>query len=211
MTRKALYLAFLLMVPAMAAMTPMALAQTHRFEITPTASYRFNGEFEANSDFPVDDDLDVRIDEGAAFGVIFDVPLNPNWQLEFIANRQDSTFVVDEGLFTPETELGDVAIDYYHAGFLVQWGPGQVNGFVSAGLGFARVDPDFPELETETRFSGNLGGGVKVFLAENVGLRVEGRGYWVDLESGFEGRYDRFDSDEGLFQGEVSAGLILSW
>ena len=208
MSRKALFLAFLLTVPAMA---PMAMAQTHRFEITPTASYRFNGEFEADSDFPLDDNLDVRIDEGPAFGVIFDVPLNPNWQLEFIVNRQDSTFIVDEGLFTPERELGDVAIDYYHAGFGFQWGPGQVNGFVSGGLGFARVDPDFPELETETRFSGNLGGGVKIFFAENIGLRVEGRGYWVDLESGFEGRYDRFDSDEGMYQGEVSAGLIIAF
>ena len=71
MSRQALFLAFLLTVPA------MAMAQTHRFEITPTASYRFNGEFEADSDFPLDDNLDIRIDEGPAFGVIFDVPLNP--------------------------------------------------------------------------------------------------------------------------------------
>lgn len=201
--RKALILAVLLLIPA------AALAQSHRFEVTPYAGYRFDGEFNVDGDFL--EERNVRVDEGAVGGVFFDVPLNRNWQLEFLANRQRSEFIVDAGLFTPERVLGDVTIDIVTAGFLYQWGPGQVNGFVSGGLGLARVDPDIPESSAESRFAGNLGGGVKIFFAENVGLRVEGRGHWVDLETGFEDRDDRFRSDEGLFQGEASVGLILSW
>ncbi len=204
--RRALLLMTFLLLPA------VSFAQTEpRFEITPTVGYRFDGEFDAASDFPVSLDLNVRIDEGASFGVLFDVPLNSNWSLEFLANRQESSFVVDEGLFTPEEELGDVTVSYYHAGFLYQWGPGQVRPFITAAVGLARIDPDFPEVEGENRFSGSLGGGVKIFFAENVGLRFEGRGYWADLETGFEGRYNRFDSEEGLYQGEVSAGLIIAF
>jgi opacity protein-like surface antigen len=203
--RRAIFVLCLLLLPAAA-----ASAQTRRFELTPTVGYRFKGEFQANNDL-FNRNLDVSIDEGATFGVIFDVPLTENWQLEFLANRQDSSFIVDEGLFTPEQNLGDVTIDYFSAGFLFQWGPGQVNGFVSGGVGLARIDPDFPEVAAENRFSGNLGGGVKILFAPNVGLRLEGRGYWVDLDTGFEGRYDRFDSDEGLYQGEASAGLIISF
>ncbi|HWM93543.1 MAG TPA: outer membrane beta-barrel protein [Thermoanaerobaculia bacterium] len=201
--RKAIILAALLLIPA------SAFAQTHRFEITPMVGYRFDGEFNVDGDFL--EERDVRVDEGGMFGVILDIPLNPNWQLEFIANRQNSQFIVDAGLFTPEQELGDVTVDLVNAGFLYQWGPGQVNGFVSGGLGIARIEPDRADVEAESRFSGNLGGGVKVFFAENVGLRFEGRGYWVDLETGFDDRNDRFRSDEGLFQGEASIGLILSW
>jgi outer membrane protein with beta-barrel domain len=200
---RTILLAVLLLIPA------TALAQSHRFEVTPFAGYRFDGEFNVDSNFL--DERNVRVDEGAMGGVFFDVPLNPNWQLEFLANRQNSQFIVDAGLFTPEQVLGDVTIDMVTAGFLYQWGPGQVNGFVSGGLGLARVDPKFQQASAENRFSGNLGGGVKVFFAENVGLRFEGRGYWVDLETGFEDRGDRFQSDEGLFQGEASIGLILSW
>jgi hypothetical protein len=201
--RKALLPVLLLLLPA------AALAQSHRFEVTPTAGYRFDGELNVDGDFL--DERDVRIDEGGVFGVIFDVPLSPNWQLELLANRQNSEFIVDAGLFTPERRLGDVTVDYFNAGFLFQWGPGQVNGFVSGGIGLARIDPDFPEVEAENRFSGNFGGGVKIFFAENVGLRVEGRGYWVDLDTELRDRDHRFNSDEGLYQGEASAGLIFSW
>jgi opacity protein-like surface antigen len=202
--RRAIVVLCLLLIPA------AAMAQTRRFELTPMVGYRFNGEFQADSDI-FNRNLDVRIDEGAVFGVIFDVPLTENWQLELLANRQNSSFIVDEGLFTPEQDLGDVTVDYFNAGFLYQWGPGQVNAFVSGGIGLARIDPDFPEVEAENRFSGNLGGGVKILFAPNIGLRLEGRGYWVDLDTGFEGRYDRFDSDEGLYQGEASAGLIIAF
>jgi opacity protein-like surface antigen len=201
--RKALLSILLLLIPA------AALAQSHRFEVTPVAGYRFDGEFRIDDDFL--DERDVRVDEGGTFGVIFDVPLSPNWQLEFLANRQNSQFIVDAGLFTPERELGDVTVDLFHAGILYQWGPGQVNGFVSGGIGLGRIEPDFPGVEAENRFSGNLGGGVKIFFAENIGLRVEGRGYWVDLDTRFDDRRDRFESDEGLYQGEASVGLIFSW
>lgn len=202
--RRAIVVLCLLLIPA------AAMAQTRRFELTPMVGYRFNGEFSADSDI-FNRNLDVRIDEGATFGVIFDVPLTENWQLELLANRQNSSFIVDEGLFTPEQDLGDVTVDYFNAGFLYQWGPGQVNAFVSGGIGLARIDPDFPEVEAENRFSGNIGGGVKILFAPNIGIRLEGRGYWVDLNTGFEGRYDRFDSDEGLYQGEASAGLIIAF
>lgn len=202
--RKSLILAGLLLIPA------AALAQSHRFEVTPYAGWRFDGEFNVDSDFL--DERDVRVDEGSSFGVILDVPLTPNFQLEFIANRQNSELVVDSGIFTPEQSLGDVTVDLVNAGILYQWGPGQVQGFFSGGLGIARIEPDRNDVEAESRFSGNLGGGVKIFFAENIGLRFEGRGYWVDLETDFEDdRRDRFESDEGLWQGEASVGLIFSW
>jgi hypothetical protein len=205
--RRAIFVLCLLILPALPG---VAQAQTRRFELTPMAGYRFKGEFTADSDL-FNRNLDVRVDDSPTYGLIFDVPLTENWQLEILANRQDSSFIVDEGLFTPERNLGDVTIDYVNAGFLFQWGPGQVNGFVSGGVGLARIDPDFPEVAAENRFSGNLGGGVKILFSPNIGLRLEGRGYWVDLDTGFRGRYDRFDSDEGLYQGEASAGLIIAF
>lgn len=202
--RKAIFLLSLLLLPV------VAEAQTRRFELTPMVGYRFKGDFTADSDL-FNRNLDASVDESATFGAFFNVPFTENLQLEILANRQNSSFIVDEGLFTPEQELGDVTIDYVHAGLLYQWGPGQVNGFVSGGIGLARVAPDFPEVEAENRFSGNLGGGVKILFSPNIGLRLEGRGYWVDLDTGFRGRYDRFDSDEGLYQGEGSVGLIIAF
>ncbi|HET9228152.1 MAG TPA: outer membrane beta-barrel protein [Thermoanaerobaculia bacterium] len=204
--RKSLILVALLLIPA------AALAQTHRFEITPMAGWRFDGEFNVDDDFL--DERNVRIDEGNSFGFIFNVPLTPNVQLEFIANRQNGDFVADAGLFTPERNLGDVTVDIYNAGISYQWGPGQVQGFLSTGLGVGRIEPDNDNLEAESRFSGNFGGGVKIFFAENIGVRLEGRGYWIDLQTDFDDDFhhdDDFESDEALWQAEASVGLIISW
>ncbi len=202
--RRAIFALCLLILPA------VAQAQSRRFELTPMVGYRFDGEFSADSDL-FDRNLDVQVDEGTTFGAIFDIPLTESWQIEILGNRQDSAFVIDDGLFESEQELGDVSIDYLHAGLSYQWGPGQVTGFVSGGLGVARISPAFAD--SENRVSGNLGGGVKIFFAPNIGIRLEGRGYWVDLDSVEDRRSyrDRYDSEEGLYQGEASAGLIIAF
>jgi hypothetical protein len=202
--RRALFV-LLLLLPA------AAVAQPGRFELTPFAGYRLDGDFDAESSDAFDPDLNVEIEESAIFGILFDIPLTPNWQLELLANRQESSFIVDSGLFAPADELGDVTLTYLHAGILLQWGLGQVNPFVAATAGLARIDPQFEELEADNRFSVSFGGGVKVFFADNLGLRLEARGYWTDLDTGFEDRYDRYDSGAGLTQGEASVGLIVAF
>lgn len=203
--------ALLFLIPLSSLFPAAVAAQQRRFEITPFAGYRLSGEVDSSSRLGFDFDQDVEIDESAIYGVIFDIPLTPNWQLELLANRQQTTFSVDEGLFSPTEELGDVDLSYFHAGFLYQWGGGQVSPFIVGTLGLARIEPDFPELDGENYFSGSLGGGVKIFLSENIGLRLEGRGFWTDIETDFEERYDRYDADGAITQGEASAGLIIAF
>lgn len=202
--RRALF-ALLFLLPA------ATFAQPGRFELTPFAGYRLDGDFDAESSDAFDPDLNVEIEESAVFGILLDIPLTPYWQLELLANRQESSFIVDSGLFEPEEELGDVTVTYLHAGILLQWGLGQVNPFLTASAGLARIDPEFEELDADNRFSASFGGGVKVFFADNIGLRLEARGFWTDLDTGFEDRYDRYDSGDGLAQGEASVGLIVAF
>jgi hypothetical protein len=200
--RKILSFLTLFLVPALAA------AQSSRFEITPFAGYRLAGEFNApNRDSVLR--LGAEVDESAIYGVTFGIPLNENWRLELTANRQSTSFTVDEGFLTPRTELGDVDLTMIHAGFSLEWGDGQVKPFLVASGGVTRIDPQFSELSAENRVSGSLGGGVKILFNQNVGVRFEGRGYWTDLDTRFNDRYSRYDSDDGLYQTEASAGLIF--
>ncbi|HKI04962.1 MAG TPA: hypothetical protein VKK31_23485 [Thermoanaerobaculia bacterium] len=187
------------------------LAQPGRFEITPFAGYRLNGDFDAQSSDVFDPDLNIEIEESAIYGVLLDIPISRNWQIELLANRQRSAFIIDRGLLEPSRELGDVDLTIVHAGLLLQWGEGQVNPFVTISGGLTRIDPQFSELDADNRFSTSFGGGAKVFFSENVGLRLEARGFWTDLDTGFEDRFDRYDSGDGLFQGEASAGLIIAF
>lgn len=186
-------------------------AQPGRFELTPFAGYRLNGDFNAQSSDVFDPDLNVEVEESGIYGVLLDIPVSPNWQIEILANRQKSAFIIDRGLLEPSRELGDVDLTIVHGGVLLQWGEGQVNPFVTASAGLTRIDPKFRELDADNRFSASFGGGAKVFFSENIGLRLEARGFWTDLDTGFRERYERYDSGDGLFQGEASAGLIIAF
>jgi hypothetical protein len=203
--RRAFSVFALLLLPA------AAFAQPGRFELTPTGGYRLEGDFEARSGDVFDPDLNVEVDASGVFGLIFDIPLADSWQLEILANRQQSKFVVDRGLLNPSDTLGDVDLTVLQAGFLFYWGGGQVQPFVTAAAGLTRIDPKFNDLSSDDRFSASLGGGVKMFFGGNLGLRFEARGYWTDLDTGFDDRFDRYDSGDGLYQGEASAGLIIAF
>src|SRR5262245_34543946 len=204
--------AFFLVPTLLTVLPAAAFAQPGRFELTPVAGYRLEGDFNARSSDAFDRDLNVKVDASATFGVLLDIPLAPNWQLEILANRQRSEFIVDRGLLTPTTTLGDVDLTILQAGFLFQWGEGQVSPFITAAGGLTRIDPKFNDLASDDRFSASVGGGVKIYFGENVGIRLEGRGYWTDLDTGFDdSRHRRYDSRDGLYQGEGSAGLIIAF
>jgi len=202
-----LLFAFLLLIPG------AAFAQGAGFEITPTAGYRFSGSVTSYDDNGFRrNSSDLKVDHGGAYGVTFDIPVGYRWQFELLANRQSTSFRLDNGLFTPSGNLGDVDISYYQAGLFYNWGRGQVNPFFGASLGIAHIEPKFTLLESQDHFAATIAGGVKVFFSRNVGLRLEARGYWANIDTGINtGGHRSNNSNEALYQGEGSAGLILAW
>jgi len=203
--RRAL-LAVLLLVPA------TAVAQSARVELTPFAGYRSDASVDSSSDLGFSQR--VRFDGSGVYGVALDIPLSYNWQIEVLAERQKTSLRADVGLLSPAHKLGDITLDFYQAGFLYQWGRGQVNPYIVATGGVARLQPDFPDLVAKDYFAGSLGGGVKVFFSRNVGIRLDARGYWTNLQTHYSDRHhhdDRYDSSGDLVQGEGSAGLIIAF
>lgn len=208
--RRAFFVLFLLLPAAV-------FAQPGRFELTPFGGYRLAGDFDAESNSVFDPSLNIEVEESAVYGVLFDIPLSPNWQIEILANRQQTSFSIDQGFLQPQDELGDVDLTTIHGGILLQWGYGQVNPFLVVSAGITRIDPKFEDLDSDDRFSTSFGGGAKIFFSENVGLRLEARGYWTDLGTDFHDHdydhdhdHDHYDSG-GLFQGEASVGLIIAF
>jgi hypothetical protein len=205
-TMRRLLFALLLLAPG------AAFAQGAGFEITPTAGYRFSGGVTAYDDNGDRHGRDLKVQEGGAYGVTLDIPVGYRWQLELLANHQSTSFRSDRGVFTPSVDLGDVNLDYYQVGFAYNWGRGQVNPYFAASLGIVHVEPKFSAFEADNRFAGSLAGGVKVFFSRNVGLRLEARGYWANIDTGINTAGHRSsNSNEALYQGEGSAGLILAW
>ena len=220
-TFKSIALLVLLLAPAAAfaqdANQPNNAYTRGRFELTPTFSYNFGGTISAEDSYLADFDLEA--DDSEAYGVTFGIPLSPWAQIELLASRQQTQLVYDQGLFGGSRGIADFDVTYYHVGGLFQWGNGQIHPFFVASLGIASLNPDISGAGAENKFSGSIGGGVKIFFTDNIGLRLEGRGFWTLLDGNnndyhyddcWDCNYD-YGYSNTFDQGQASAGLIIAW
>ena len=139
------------------------------FEITPFAGYTWGGEF---SDSVTSTSL--KVDETANYGVIVGVKQDEQRQIELYFSRQSTQLKADNGLFTGKP-LFDLDIEYYHLGGTYSADSGKARPFAVGTFGVTHMVPQGPGLDAETKFSLSLGGGVKLFATDRVGLRLEAR------------------------------------
>jgi len=181
------------------------------FELTPFGGFRYGGTLWADRSDLFSRDVDIA--SGANFGVNLGIPVgDTRMKLELMANRQATHFTGGSGLFDPDTRLADVDITHYHAGLQIPFGESNaISPFVILSAGLANIDPDIRNASAENRFSASAGGGLKVPITPNIGLRFEARGYFTSLsdESNNRRRFD--DENHDLYQGETNLGLVISF
>jgi hypothetical protein len=177
-------------------------------EITPFGGYRFGGGFkDANTG------TDISLNEAGSFGLILDFDLNREQQIEVYLSRQGTTLSAD-GTFTGDP-LFDLSVEYYHFGglYLFEVENERVRPFISGTMGITRMDPHGEGLNTETLFSLALGGGVKFFLTDHFGLRLDARGIYTAMNTDAaifcSGGCAIAVRSSGFVQGEIGAGLVL--
>ena len=209
-------LAFALALGALLAPAAARADDGYRFELTPTAAYRWGGTISGRDNALTN--FDLKVENSGAYGLTFDIPLSRNLQLELLANRQSTSLRFDQGLFGGDARVADIDIDYYHVGILWQFGNGQVFPYFVTTAGVTHLDPKVPGSSAEDRFSLSLGGGVKVFFNDHVGMRFEGRGFFTSISDYRSGCYDQYcdyyhhyNYDSTMSQGQASMGLILAW
>jgi opacity protein-like surface antigen len=177
------------------------------WEITPFGGYQFGGEFAG-----LDADIGLELDEDVSYGLMVDIDLDPERQVEIYFSRQETQLTYDEGDFSG-TSLFDIDVSYYHVGGTYLWDEPIVKPFVVGTLGITHLDPDPPGLSSETRFSMSLGGGVKVMPTEHVGVRLEGRGFATFVDSSTSVFYGDglsvYFSGDVFWQFQFSAGLVF--
>jgi hypothetical protein len=155
-----------------------------RIEITPFGGHQGGGEFE---DYNTDSELEIK--EDSVYGVMVGLGAETgDAQLELYFSRQESE-LEGSGAFS-NASLFELDVDYYHLGGSFTFDQGKLRPFIAASLGATRFDPKSSGADPEAKFSLGLGGGVKWFFTERIGLRLEGRvfGTFIDNESaGFSG------------------------
>lgn len=193
----------------LAALLIMAATSLHAqsgVELTPYIGYRGGGEINSDTLNPFGD---VEIDDSESYGIILGIPMAPWAMIELEASFQNSQLVEDGGDFQPGARIGDVDVDYYQVGFVFQ-GPGpKVQPFGIFALGATNINPDLPGLTSETKFSTSFGGGLKLNFSQNLGLRLEGRGYYTLLDSDDDDFCCSYYYNDDLWQLEARVGLIV--
>jgi len=166
-----------------------------RIEVTAFGGYRFGGEFyEIASGRPVDSD-------GApSFGVVVNIPFPRETQIETLITHQQARFTLPAAEGAAETRFR-VTVDHYQVGGLTELGSGRARSFLTGLLGLTRYESAG---DHEVRFSGSVGGGVKLFPKPRVGVRLEGRVFatLVDADA------DALVCGTGICLGSIDAWIV---
>jgi hypothetical protein len=195
--------------------TTVAVAQsdTPRFEATPYVGYRAGGEFEL-PDTSTEPGRSIDLDEGGTFGLSLGLYRDSSSFYELLYSRQES------GLDSIDATLSgvDITTEYLHFGgtllfteetWFVPW--------LSLTIGATRLDPSGGGYDSETEFSGSLGGGVRLPINERLAATLGVRGYVTLVDSDSEifcvGSGDLTclvkTSGSTFFQGEALLGLTV--
>ncbi|MCA1805526.1 MAG: outer membrane beta-barrel protein [Xanthomonadaceae bacterium] len=176
-------------------------------EISGFAGYRWGGNFKD----PVSDER-LELDDEGSIGLILNIDHDANTEWEFLFSHQ-STRLQPAPLFTGTSRL-DVDVSYLSGGGIYVWRDPRVESFLGAGIGVAHFSPQDSRYDSETRALFSLAGGYRFRLTDNIGLRLEARGYYTLLNTnaavfcGNGGCIARVDSS-GLTQVEINAGLSV--
>jgi len=195
---------FLLAVAILVTQLTPAYAQD--YEITPFIGWRTSSSLEE-----VDTGATIDLKETDSFGIILSMKKDPDTNYDFLFSRQSTEL---QSSTTPGT-TESLRIDYYQLGGTIFYDYDKLHPFVSGGLGATHISPANNDFSSETKFSLSIGGGLKFPLTQNMGLRLEARGYGTVVGSGGTilcsgGCYAKFTGS--LFmQFEASAGLSIAF
>ena len=184
-------------------------------EVTPFAGYTMGGEF---TDAVTGDSL--SFDDTSSYGIMVDFKQAVDEEggepwIELYYSRQQTKLKADQGPFSG-SPLFDVNIEYFHLGGTYGKATGKVKPFLVGTFGATHMTPKGEGLHSETKFSLSLGGGVRLYLTEHVGIRLDAR--WFGTL--FNGSGSAFCSGGACLinvQGDVlsqytaNAGVVLAF
>ncbi len=188
-------------------------ASSYAVEVIPLFGLRGGGEF-----IDVETDKKRTLESTDTYGLIISYPYERGKTVEIYYSHQ-STRLNSLTLSAPAS--GNVtnipiSIDYLHFGGTTPISEDKnLQTFVSGGLGFTYLSPDFPDAQSDLRASLSIGIGLKWPITERIALRLETRGlatlYNNNSAIFCNGGCTIKVNGNFFMQGEVLAGLGFSF
>ncbi|MEN8155360.1 MAG: hypothetical protein ABFS10_00295 [Bacteroidota bacterium] len=163
-------------------------------------------------------DGDFRIQDAMNYGGKIAVGMSSTTYAEISYMRADT-----EGRFYPifgtVSEVVPFSSNYIHVAGLQEVHFGPVAPFTTIGLGLAVWSPKTAQLNSKTQFSATLGAGLKIWLTDFLGIRLQGSmlmpmvfngfGFGCGIGTGGSSCGSSVYTRITPFQGEFSGGIIL--
>lgn len=193
---------------------PARAADAPRFEIAPFAGYRTGGNFDVEPTTEGGTTQSADIGDAASFGVDFGLYRDRNSFYELLYSRQGSSL---DSKVAALDKL-DVTVEYYQFGgtAIFPQASDRLLPYLSLTLGATRFSAD--GYDSDTKFSGSLGGGLRVpfndYVAATLGLRgyltfVDSNTEFLCVSNGGNGSCLLRSSGSTIFQAEAQLGLAL--
>ena len=192
----------------------VARADSPRFEFTPFVGGRLGGEFEVTDTEGTDSSVDLG--SGESYGIDLGLYRDSQSFYELLYSTQSTNFDSND----PALDGVDLRIDYLQFGGTIFY-PVDSDFFVpylSLTIGATLMEPDRSGYDSETKFSGSLGGGVRIPFNDHIALNLGLRGYLTFVSSDTDlfcvsnsqnaGCLVR-SSGSTFFQGEGQVGLSI--
>ena len=160
--------------------TPLAAqADSPRFEFTPFVGGRVGGGFDVSTTDGNDSSVDLG--SGASYGIDLGLYRDSQSFYELLYSTQSTSLDASD----PVLDGVDLRVDYLQFGGTLFF-PQDSDFFVpylSLTIGATFMEPDYSGYDSETRFSGSLGGGFRIPFNDNVALNLGLRGYLTLINS----------------------------
>ena len=180
-------------------------------EIIPLLGFRGGGEFTDNST-----NQKHTLESSEVYGLILSFPYEHGKTFEVYYSHQstqlDSITISDSETASTDTVNIPLTIDYLHFGGTAPIVADEnLQTFVSGGLGFTYMSPDYTGAQSDLRASFSVGLGLRWPITERIALRLETRGLatlYNNNSAIFCNGGCAISVNGNLFlQGEVFAGL----
>ena len=182
------------------------------FQINPYANYFLAGRLSGYY-------ADALFDNGADFGFGVSYGLGKGKHLEASYTFAKSGAYIRDNANDSTHSRTNMNFGYIQVGYLQEIIPDkmpQLRPFGMFTIGAAYLDPEDPSFITEWKFAATIGGGIKYFITDVVGFRVQARllmPLFFEDVSGSCGSYygcsTGMDSFMSLAQGDVGGGIVL--
>ena len=139
-----------------------------QFEITPFAGYLFPGNLQTL-------DGELKIENDFNYGLAFDIRTTDDLFIEFLYNRTDTDVRFKKEYYDTIKTLFSISIEYFQAGAHVEVEQGQFRPFAAFTLGATYWKPKDDNVESDWKFSFTVGGGIKYYFTDNIGVRLQWR------------------------------------